>query len=373
MSLGDHTTVLTEKNRCVPTPSPLRAEAALTSRCNLRCRYCHFFGSAGEKKRELDTAEWLGIFDELGAMKVMELTLTGGEVLLREDLPELIAGIRRNNMRFLLLSNGFAFEERHAAMLKESGRCVYVQISIDGPEAAHDLARGSGTYARAVRAMELVRRCDLPLTVRMTVGRHNFRLLPETARLRIEENNVRALTCNPAFHFAGKKDESDLPWIMSRREFLTALSDALATAGTTPNTSRFAAPCSAGRRPVGPSAPLPPGEPAAGSPLPLRRQLPRPVRKAPYRRRRLRHAVQPPAGCRDRPGRPRPARRSVGKRADSPADARPRENAASGVPALPGMRIRPLVRPHRPLPELRRPRLLRLPETARGGGARFRF
>ena len=62
-----------------PYSSPLRAEAALTSRCNLRCRYCHFFGSAGEKKRELDTAEWQGIFDELGAMKVMELTLTGGE------------------------------------------------------------------------------------------------------------------------------------------------------------------------------------------------------------------------------------------------------------------------------------------------------
>lgn len=204
-----------------PYSSPLRAEAALTSRCNLRCRYCHFFGSAGEKKRELDTAEWLGIFDELGAMKVMELTLTGGEVLLREDLPELIAGIRRNNMRFLLLSNGFAFEEHHAAMLKESGRCVYVQISIDGPEAANDLARGSGTYARAVRAMKLVLRYGIPLTVRMTVGRHNFRLLPETARLMIEENSVRALTCNPAFHFTGKEDESDLPWIMSRREFLT--------------------------------------------------------------------------------------------------------------------------------------------------------
>ena len=217
-----------------PYSSPLRAEAALTSRCNLRCRYCHFFGSAGEKKRELDTAEWLGIFDELGAMKVMELTLTGGEVLLREDLPELIAGIRRNNMRFLLLSNGFAFEEHHAAMLKESGRCVYVQISIDGPEAANDLARGSGTYARAVRAMKLVLRYGIPLTVRMTVGRHNFRLLPETARLMIEENNVRALTCNPAFHFTGKEDESDLPWIMSRREFLTALSDALATARNHP-------------------------------------------------------------------------------------------------------------------------------------------
>lgn len=89
-------------------------------------------------------------------MKMLKVILSGGEVLLREDLPQLIEGVCRNNMRFSLLSNGYFFEDRHAVMLKESGRCNSVQISVDGVEEVHDAIRGRGSFARAVRAIGIL-------------------------------------------------------------------------------------------------------------------------------------------------------------------------------------------------------------------------
>ncbi len=72
---------------------------SLTDRCNLRCTYCmprEMFGPdhAFLERSELLTFEELtrlvGVFARLGVRK---LRLTGGEPLLRRDLPDLIAGL----------------------------------------------------------------------------------------------------------------------------------------------------------------------------------------------------------------------------------------------------------------------------------------
>ncbi len=72
---------------------------SLTDRCNLRCTYCmprEMFGAdhAFLERAELLTFEELtrlvGVFARIGVSK---LRLTGGEPLLRRDLPELVAGL----------------------------------------------------------------------------------------------------------------------------------------------------------------------------------------------------------------------------------------------------------------------------------------
>ncbi|MEX0868908.1 MAG: GTP 3',8-cyclase MoaA [Nitriliruptoraceae bacterium] len=72
---------------------------SLTDRCNLRCTYCmprEMFGPdhAFLDRRELLTFEEIvrlvGVFARLGVTKIR---LTGGEPLLRTDLPRLVAGV----------------------------------------------------------------------------------------------------------------------------------------------------------------------------------------------------------------------------------------------------------------------------------------
>jgi MoaA/NifB/PqqE/SkfB family radical SAM enzyme len=39
--------------------TPKKVDIAITNRCNLRCRYCYHFESAGDVDGDLPTGEWI--------------------------------------------------------------------------------------------------------------------------------------------------------------------------------------------------------------------------------------------------------------------------------------------------------------------------
>jgi cyclic pyranopterin phosphate synthase len=108
----------------------------VTDRCNFRCRYCMPKELFGEAFRYLPQAEILTyeeitrlsrLFRELGVEK---LRLTGGEPLLRRDLPDLVAMLRRiPGMDLALTTNGSLLTEM-AGPLAEAG-LGRVTVSVD--------------------------------------------------------------------------------------------------------------------------------------------------------------------------------------------------------------------------------------------------
>ncbi|MFP4453810.1 MAG: radical SAM protein, partial [Desulfobacterales bacterium] len=61
----------------------------LTQRCNLKCIHCYAHAKAGKQKNELSTQEGKALIDDLADMGVPVLLFSGGEPLMRKDLPEL--------------------------------------------------------------------------------------------------------------------------------------------------------------------------------------------------------------------------------------------------------------------------------------------
>jgi len=187
----------------VKTPAvmrtPRKVDIDLTSRCNLRCRYCYFFDNSSVTYQDLITAEWLQFFDELGRCAVMDVTLAGGEPFTRPDLRQLLEGIVRNRMRFALLSNGTLIDDEIAAYLADTGCCNYVQVSIDGssPE-AHDACRGKGAFERALRGLRTLQRHGVQVAVRVTIHRYNVHDLEATAQFLLEELKLPAFSTNSA-------------------------------------------------------------------------------------------------------------------------------------------------------------------------------
>ena len=195
---------LKEKDKVEPTTprfmrTPRSLTIEITSRCNLRCRYCYFFNNPEVVYRDLPTREWLTFFDELGSLGVMTLTLAGGEPFIREDLPVLLEGIVRNRMRFAFLSNGTLIDDEIAAFIVGTGRCEHVQVSVDGSSAqAHDSCRGEGSFEKALRGIRTLQRHRIGVTVRVTIHQHNVHDLENIAHFLLDDLGLPDFSTNSA-------------------------------------------------------------------------------------------------------------------------------------------------------------------------------
>jgi SynChlorMet cassette radical SAM/SPASM protein ScmE len=205
---------------------PREVEVQITSRCNLRCRYCSFFDHPEPEYRDLPTEEWLGFFDELGGLGVMKVTLTGGEPFMRKDLPLLIDKIVRNRMRYTILSNGALIRDEMAGFLAATGRCDVVQVSIDGSAPpTHDVFRGKGSFARSVRGLKALIHHRVPATSRVTVHRGNVSDLAATVRLLLEEIGLPSISVNSAGALGScqRNREQVLMTVSQRQEAIESL------------------------------------------------------------------------------------------------------------------------------------------------------
>jgi SynChlorMet cassette radical SAM/SPASM protein ScmE len=179
--------------------TPRTVDIAITNRCNLRCKYCSHFSSGGDVDKDLPLEDWLEFFLELNRCAVMNVTLEGGEPFCRGDLKELILGIVHNLMRFNILSNGTLITDDMAAFLASTGRCDGVQVSIDGsiPQ-THDACRGEGNFLRAIEGIRHLQKHHVPVSVRVTIHRHNIRDLERIAGLLLDEIGLPSFSTNAA-------------------------------------------------------------------------------------------------------------------------------------------------------------------------------
>jgi cyclic pyranopterin phosphate synthase len=100
---------------------------SVTDRCNFRCSYCmpkeHFrpgfqFLPRAELLRLEEIARLAGIFAELGVEK---LRITGGEPLLRTDLPKLIEQLARDTKLDLAITTNGSLLTKYARALADAG------------------------------------------------------------------------------------------------------------------------------------------------------------------------------------------------------------------------------------------------------------
>lgn len=159
-----------------PLPAgPYMAELDVTYRCNLQCRMCQRWQDARRDELSIEEYRDLAVeFDELG---VHQISIAGGEPLLREDVFEIIAGFAERGMSVNLCTNGMLVEKYRRQILESGATCV--TVSLDGATAdRHDDIRGKAGSWRQIESgiiSFLDQRSDRRpiLRVRMTVSNAN--------------------------------------------------------------------------------------------------------------------------------------------------------------------------------------------------------
>lgn len=161
-----------------PSPAPLGLLAELTYRCPLHCGYCANPLNLSDYREELDTGTWLRLLEEARALGVLQVHFSGGEPLLRKDLPQLIAGAHRLGMYVNLVTSGVPLSPGAFGALVDAG-LDHFQLSIqdDRAEAADNVA-GIPAHERKLAVAALVRESGLPLTVNVVLHRVNIGRLP---------------------------------------------------------------------------------------------------------------------------------------------------------------------------------------------------
>lgn len=182
---------------------PLRAlRISVTDRCNFHCPYCMPREAFGPGHPFLDRAEILHfeeilrlarIFVELGVEKIR---LTGGEPLLRRDLPRLVGMLRQlSGLRELTLTTNGVLLPEFAAPLREAG-LDRLTVSLDAldPEAFRRMADAPFGVERVLEGLEAARAAGFgPLKLNCVVirGRNEDQVLPLADFARREGHQLR--------------------------------------------------------------------------------------------------------------------------------------------------------------------------------------
>ena len=172
--------------------APLRLDCALTYR--LHPETAAEYAPVKRASRELTTEEWKTILDKAWEFGIPQITFTGGEATLREDLPDLIAEAESNGQVCGLLTDGLKLRDKaYLERLLQTGLDhILFLLQPDNPD--------------SWQALETVLAEDIFVTVHITLNKENIQTAEENIK-RLAALGVRNLsltspdeTLRDAFH-----------------------------------------------------------------------------------------------------------------------------------------------------------------------------
>lgn len=177
----------------------------MSRRCNLKCIHCYSSSQNRLYSDELTTEEAKVMIADLAAFGTPVLLFSGGEPVMRPDLPELAQFAVDQGIRAVISTNGTLITQEKAKDFHEIG-LSYVGVSLDGIEATHDRFRGvSGAFDAAIKGIRTCREMGIKVGVRFTINRHNVADVPAIFDLLEREDIPRCCFYHLVYSGRGSK------------------------------------------------------------------------------------------------------------------------------------------------------------------------
>ncbi|MGD8880796.1 MAG: 12,18-didecarboxysiroheme deacetylase [Desulfobacterales bacterium] len=161
----------------------------VTRRCNLKCVHCYAHAKDMDYNNEMSTHQGKELIDDLARFGAPVILFSGGEPLVRKDLPELAGYAVEKGMRAVISTNGTLITSKTARILKDIG-LSYVGISLDGMQEINDRFRGiKGAFQSALQGIRNCQDAGIKVGLRFTINKFNVNEIPHIFRL-IEEMDI---------------------------------------------------------------------------------------------------------------------------------------------------------------------------------------
>ena len=220
---------------------PLKISYAVTYRCNLQCKICNIWKKPPSKD-ELTPGEVDVFFRK--ANKFFWVGLTGGEVFLREDLPEVVGSILTHckDLYSLHVATNGQLKDKVVDLVnfirkKHTALKIIFTVSIDGPISLHDQLRGKeGAWEKAMQTFLALKPMDnVKPQIGFTLSAYNASSFPDTfaaikeryPALRFDDININIFQKSAIYYENQDMPECDYQDLVNRtRQILEMDQDA---------------------------------------------------------------------------------------------------------------------------------------------------
>ena len=214
---------------------------SVTDRCNFRCRYCmpeEIFGPnypylASEKILSFEEMERLTrIFVSLGVRKVR---ITGGEPLLRRDLPELIRRLNLiDGVEDIAITTNGSLLKKFAPLLFAAGlRRVTVSLDSLDDERFKQLNGNRSKVARVLEGIQAASDTGLKVKVNMVVqkGKNDQDIIPMAKYFKENKHTLRFIE----YMDVGNSNRWRMEEVMTKQEILNRIEEVMPFEHIKPN------------------------------------------------------------------------------------------------------------------------------------------
>jgi len=179
----------------------------VTLRSNDTCEFCSIWQDPGYQDIRESGDRVKEILFDLKKDGVKHLNVTGGEPLLRDDLPQILKQAKELGLTTELTTNGILYPEKARLLAPrhgsgQGGLVDRLFFSLDYPVAEeHDRSRGVECFHQVIRAIKMAKELGERPIINFTMTRDSVRFLPEMVEL---AEKLRVLIhLEPVYDFQG--------------------------------------------------------------------------------------------------------------------------------------------------------------------------
>jgi MoaA/NifB/PqqE/SkfB family radical SAM enzyme len=149
----------------------------VTDKCHLSCEFCFYkVGLNFDKDHRLRPSQMAAVIPQLRELDIREIILTGGDPMLRKDLPEIVRLFTDQGFSVGILTAGDLLNKSKIVELRLAGLALLC-LPVDGPFSRPDLQRpGQRGQARNCEIASLV---GMYSSVSITITTRNYKLVKE--------------------------------------------------------------------------------------------------------------------------------------------------------------------------------------------------
>ena len=159
----------------VTQTKPLWLLAEITYRCPLHCAFCYNpTDYANYTKNELDTESWIKVLKDARKMGALQLGISGGEPLLRDDIEDIVVEAKNLGYYSNLITSGVGLTEKRIDAFKNGG-LDHIQLSMhDITEEISNFVTDTKTFQLKKKVAAMIKDRGYPMVLNVVIHRYNI-------------------------------------------------------------------------------------------------------------------------------------------------------------------------------------------------------